>query len=212
MHDKIGEIDPFPGRNPAHHAVIKKTDDITGQNENIAGMGVRMKKTMHKDLLHEKDGAPAGDQPQVMAAGLQQIDFRGLDALNIFHGDNFSGAEPAINLGDVNCLILQKLPGKALDISCLQIVIDLLFNTAGKNRDDPGGPLGRELFQVPLHEIGEMEHDLQIRFNDLPDAGPLHLDHHLFAIDQPGPVHLTDGGGGQRLFFKLLEDDFGRLA
>jgi len=54
--------------------------------------------------------------------------------------------------------------------------------------------------------------DGHVRAERRAHAGVLHLDQHLPAVLQTGPVLLGDGGGGQSLFLEAREDRVDGLA
>jgi len=51
IHDQIGEVFSGFNVNATHHAKVQIADDVTGQDEYVARVGVCMKKTMNKDLF-----------------------------------------------------------------------------------------------------------------------------------------------------------------
>jgi len=57
-----------------------------------------------------------------------------------------------------------------------------------------------------LHGARKSTYDVEVAFDDRPDAGSLDLHRHLSAAVQPCLVHLGDRRGSHRLRIKFLEN------
>ena len=102
--------------------------------------------------------------------------------------------------------IALELAGKPLNIGQLDGKIDLPAEAAGKLMDNGHGLMSLDLFEVLLHQLGNMGQYLEIHRNDVLDPRPLHLDHHLVAAVEARPVHLADGCGRQGLGIKIMKN------
>ena len=61
-----------------------------------------------------------------------------------------------------------------------------------------------------LQSRGEVKDDVQVAFDELPNAGALDLDNDLLAVAKSGAVHLTDRRGGEGPILEVREELGGR--
>jgi len=210
-HDDLGKAFPVPGVQVPHHAEIEGADHVAGQDEHVARVGISMKKPVDEDLLQDKLRSPGRQQGAVAALSLQKSDIVDLDSLDVFHGEEPLRRGMAEDPGDVNGGVAPELPGEAFRMGGLQVEVDLLADCPGKLLDDPRGAIEAEFFNIPFQQAGQLEEYAQIFADGLGDPRTLDLDRHVLAGDQPGPVHLGNGGSGDRNFLKGGKDLLQRL-
>jgi hypothetical protein len=128
---------------------------------------------------------------------------------HVFHPQNPRRTQLRIDQRYVDGRVTLELTGKPLNIGQLDGKIDFPAETAGKLVDNGHGLMPLNLFQVLFHQFGNMGQNLKINRNDILNSRPLHLDHHLGAAVETGPVHLTDGRGRQGLGVEIMEDFLG---
>jgi len=193
----------FPGGfvHKAGHAEIHRADPVFFQDKDIARMGVGMEESVLEDLLHDEIGSPPGNELSVQPGGIYGVDVIGLDAVNVFHGQNpfpgFSGKDP----GNMDGPVIFKLLGHPFHIGGLNRIIQLFFKGFCKFFHDPDRVENSGFLDIVLHDGGQVMDDFKINFNGLFDAGPLDFDGHGFIVLVPCPVNLADGGAGKRAFF-----------
>ena len=84
--------------------------------------------------------------------------------------------------------------------------VELLGDRVGEHLDERRGVGQRRDRDTADQERRQPGHDLEVLVDGGSDPGALHLDDHLGAVEQGGPVDLSDGCGGERHRVDRRED------
>lgn len=199
---KIGK--PLAGMpiQETHHAKIQKTDHVARENMDVARMRIGMEKAVIEDLPHHQRGKTRGDLPAIEIGGVQIGQFRGLDAVHVFHRQYAAGGGPGMNSRHVDRRIAGELIGESFEMRGLRGEIQFLFQPPGELGHHQCRPMDAPSLQMGFEQRGQMGHDLKVNPDHVLDARTLHLHHYPLSAVQHGAMHLRYGSRAER---SLLE-------
>ncbi len=104
-----------PGQR-THHSKVQETNHIPGQYQQVAGMGIRMKKTIFEDLFQLQVDTPLGNQLGIQVQFPEPILFGNLNPLNVFHDKHLPSTQLTVTGGHIYGGILTHVVSETLQI------------------------------------------------------------------------------------------------
>ena len=165
-------------------------------------MRIGMEEPEFEHFFHDKIGATANNGFEIQSCGFKFFYFRDFDTIYIFHGKNPGAREIRIYFRNINGPVIQKLGGNPLHIRCFCAEIKLALQGSGKFFNYTSRLLKRNLFNILLHQCGQMEHDLQIHFYYFFYSGSLDFYGDYITVFQHCFMNLSNGRGCDGGFVK----------
>jgi len=199
----------------ADHAVIEKTDDGAGQDENIARVRISVKQAVNKHLLEQGIRTVMRDGGQVVAGTAKPGKVADLDALDKLHGQNGFAGQFTVQPGHVKRVVIGEVCGKPFDGVPFPVEIQFSLNAAAKLLDQGDWVVDLEGWNMMLGKIRQAHEDVEVGGNGSCNIGPTDFDRYFFAVGKAGFMHLGNGRRGQRSLFdggKQLADGTSEFA
>ena len=205
-HREVEQRLPGPTRNLEHRAPVEHDQGAVLRDQQVARVGIGVKEPVHhhhaqihrRQPLHQH--ARRGPSPPHALA--QAVD---AGPLHVLHDQHAPGGEPVEDAGCPNGAVAGEGAPEAADVVGLDAEVHLL---AHLDRELPDHVRQRPHVVVGEEDVqpeDDPERRVHIQGDPPLHPGPQHLDGDVAAI-QPGPVHLTQTGGGDGLPFEALEE------
>ena len=179
---------------------------VIGSDKNIAGMHVGMEKVIPKHLGEKYLHATIRQYLQIHAFTLKPGHIAYRDAAYFLHHHRILAGVVPIDFGDVKHLGILKMTTDFRGIGGFPHQVQFVDNGFLElcHHFDRAQPTG--IRQKTAGQLRQFIQQGKIRSNTLFDAGPQHLDHHLFTGMQTGSMDLGDGGRSQWSLVKFAEN------
>ena len=193
------------GVEPAGHAQVDQ-DDLSAGDDDVAGMRIGVEEAVVEHLGGVVVDELGTDLLQVVSGGDQLFGVRDGDALHIVHHHHMLGAQihvgfraVHVDVGLAEAFELGQIAGLHEEVRLgFEGIPELLDHTAQVHHLRTGHDAGGQ--------TGDRTHDGYVLGHGLTHAGALHLDGHVLAGEQCGPMHLGQRCGTQRGGVDVLED------
>jgi hypothetical protein len=136
--------------------------------------------------------------------GAHRVEVGELDAVDPLHRQHPPTGGLAIDGRDGDARIVAVQAGEGFGVGGFVDVIHLLEDPFAEFIDQPH-QIALDQPHIPVQPGGDVADDVEIEGDLLPQARPLHLHRHPFAAHQNAPVHLAQGGGGNRFLLQRRE-------
>ena len=147
-----------------------------------------MEKPLLEYLAHDEIGAAFGDEGTVESASGEGLGVDGLDAFDVFHGQDAGGAELLADGGDVDGWVVGKILGEAELVAAFVGQVGLLGDGFDELLDHLLGVDGLVVEDGGLEDARELFEDLAFGVDDLDDGWSADLDGDLASAGECGAV------------------------
>ena len=195
-----------------HDAEIDRDDRAVGFDEKIALMHVGVEIAGLDRLLEKRVHQPVGDRVQIMTGRDQRLTVGNLDAVDPVEREDPARGPVPVNRGNLVLVYLGHMLGQFRSAGRFTAQIQFAHRPAAEIGNDQ---LRAQTFRLAPQSL-EMGGGPFIGFNIpaefLDDARTQHLDRHILAFQCGRPMHLSDGGGADRIGVDMTVQFVQRLA
>ncbi len=177
-----------------------------GLDEDVARVHVGMEKVVLEDL-GEKYLHPAfAQQFHAHALGLEPVDLAHRGAIDALHDQNAGMTQFPVDFGDIKLPAAEEVFAQLAGVGGLPLQVEFVQDGLLIVVDHIDRAQAPPVLPIALRQLGDAAQQPQVAADDGFDAGAHDLNHHLAAVLEAGRVDLRDGGGGQGLFVKIIQD------
>src|SRR6266566_6089179 len=202
--DGANQLLPEFRRDVHNHAIVHQNDSRIGLNQNIAGMGICMEKTVNQKLSAIKLDQVFDHSTSVDVVAQNFIDFVHAKSLEELHDQNPGGGDFSIDPRDNYEVAVTVQIREALGVLGFVKEVHLFSDHPREFLHDGAGGTNDVMIDELLEDEDKVLNDTDVRGDKFFDAGPEDLhDHFIAAIS--GAMYLPERGSRQGLRFKGLE-------
>ena len=205
MHHRLDQARARFATYLAHHAEVEVGQATVREGQQVARVGVGVKKAVLQQLLQAAVNTDIHHFVGVNADathGLEVGEFYPLDPL---HGEHPAAGGLVIDAGDGDAGVVGVQGCETFGVGRLIAVVHLLEHPLAQLIDQ-GHQVAADQAHVLVQPGGDVAHDVEIERDLFAQPRSLHLDRNLLTALEHPFVHLAEGGGGDRFGIELFID------
>ena len=196
----------------AHDAEVDRDVAPVGFDEDVARVHVGVEKVVLEDLGEEDLDTPLSQQLHANALPAQGVGVAHRGAADALHHQHVLACQVPVDLGDVECLVVQEVAPQLGGVGGLAHQVELVEDGLLVLLDHFDRVQATAVLPVLFRQPRDGEEQVDVAPDGLLDVGAQHLDHDALAGLEPRRVDLGDGGRGERRLVELLQQRLHRLA